>query len=51
MVEDNFFGQRYEEKKQEDLITFVKGQDVSYGFSECPPALNLNAPLLLAPTI
>ena len=40
MVEENLFGQRYEEKKQEDLITFLKGQDVRDGSSECPPALS-----------
>ena len=30
----------WEEKKQEDLITFLKGQDVSKGSSECPQTLN-----------
>ena len=38
-------------KKQEDLITFLKVQDVRHSSSECPPALNQNAPLIIAPTI
>ena len=34
---------------QEDVFTFLKGQDVSHGSSECPPTLNKNASEIVAP--
>ena len=38
------------EINQEDIITFLKEQDVPHGSSYCPLALNWNAPLNCAPT-
>ena len=38
-------------ENQKALITFLKGQDARHGSSECLPALNKNAPLIIAPLI
>ena len=35
-------------KNLEDLVTFLKGQDVSHASSDCQPAQNQNAPLIIA---
>ena len=39
------------EKNHEALIPFLNGQDAPHGSSECPPALNQLAPLIIAPPI
>ena len=38
-------------KNQEALLTFLRGQDARHGSSECWPALNLIAPLIIAAAI
>ena len=38
-------------KKTGDLITFLKEHDILHGSWECPPRLNLNAPLIIDPRI
>ena len=38
-------------KKQEDLITLLKRQDVCHGSSECHLALIKNAPFISAPPL
>ena len=48
MVEETFIWTEIW-KTQEALIPFPKGQDARYGSSECPPALNYFAPLIIAP--
>ena len=50
MVEETFIWTEIR-KNQQALIPFLKGQDARHGYSECPPALNLIAPLIIAPPI
>ena len=38
-------------ENKEALLTFLRGQDARHGSSECPPALKLIAPLIIAPPI
>ena len=38
-------------KNQEALLTFLRGQDARHGSSECRPALNLIAPLIIPASI
>ena len=38
-------------ENQEDLITLMKGQYVTPGALQCPPAINQIAPLIIDPPI
>ena len=48
---DNKFTWKEIWKNQEALIPFLKGQDAHHCSSECPPALNQIAPLIIVPPI
>ena len=50
MVEETFIWTEICEN-QEALLTFLRGQDARHGSSECRPALNQVAPLILATPI
>ena len=47
MVEETFIWTEIL-KNQEALLTFLRGQDARHGSSECWPALNQIAPLIIA---
>ena len=50
MVEETFIWTEIW-KNQEALLTFLKGQDARHGSSDCRPAVNKIAPLIIAAPI